>query len=989
MAKREPKRDKVVGLFDRGAQERRISNILDRAVSKRVEQTQSAFVRSRKTPNGIARSMGKKAVRTLRKAMIKALKGSLSRQGPGDTGSSRPSVRKTGADGARSFHFSYYSVSKADGYGPSTSSGLVKGAQSAGAAAAHHAYIEREAALEALYEPHGPEVGGAVGRGRTSAETMDLEAAEEKFQEELLGKAPAKGRAKEGREREPGGMEADAPGAAKAAQAYIENPVKLRNSEIVLNSFGTIGDTFEERLSFWEKLEANERKADARIQNRIICELPHQSTPQARNEILQAFVAPWRDRGVPFHVAVHAPGPENDSRNFHAHLVFSERPAKKMVDPATGKEEWDFAITETYKTASYNKRVRHPFRQDKLREFGEKGFVVGERKRFAEAVTAVMAKVDPTVKFDHRSYKAMGVDVTPMKTVSRILKDRMRQGRATVLDAGITKRMIDAELAALAQKRDADLERMLKVAGRVEALKKDFPSVGKVNRRLAPRDRIGPGASLTRKAFDAVMDKRLAIEAERMERRIVARAEEAVCERVIAATNPRKTAAALREEDPMALAAKAAIVAGLDAAGIAALHAAAREELAEIRKDVAATETRLRRAALANGEAWRKVSGSVSAMFKPAAPAPSPEPAKAPAAPTWKAPPQASVAAAPPKAPQAAIKTKPGPAKAAGKPKVAEFPFKPAPTPPDPEPAKVKAAPAAEAPRTPGGKPRTEPWIDADGKIQYPPGIMQRLDAMMKASYSSVLTGAAFVADLAERGFVVSGPETPGSASAEAKAPEAPKPSVGPERSNGRTEPYAAAASRAPTPGDGSRQAFPTPKSDLPPIVAGWGAPSPAPTAAKAAETAKVQGVATRVTPAPDEHRAEREPGAADPPAGPASPSPRRPATPAPEPKTVAAPTARPAKPAAEAASTGRAVPTSPRTEAEVPTATPMITIRPARERSRSDVVEPSAEAAPPVPGPEEAAPAESAEAVAARKKKEADRKAKRRAAFRKNSLGR
>ena len=611
MAKKTVKKDRVIGLFDRGAQEKRIERILDRAVAKRVKQSERALVRSRNTPKGIARSMGKKAGRAVRKAMIEALKGSLSRQGPGDTGSSRPSVRKAGADGARSFHFQYYSVSKGDGFAPSASGGSVKGAQGAGAAAAHHAYIEREAALEAMYEPHGPEVGVTVGRGRTFAEEMELKAAEERFQKELLGKASAKGRAEEGRERGPGGvgMEADAPGAAKAAQVYIENPVKLRNGEVILNSFGTIGDSFQERLAFWELLEEHETQGNARIQNRIICELPHQSTPQARNDILQAFVAPWREKGVPFHVAVHAPGPENDSRNFHAHVVFSERPAKRMLHPETGEETWDFAIAQTYTTASRNKRTNHPFRQTKLREFGEKGFVVGERKRFAEAVTAVMAKVDPAVKFDHRSYKAMGLDVTPMKTVSRILKDRMRQGRVTVLDAGITKRMIDAELAALAQKRDADLERMLKVAGRIDALKKDFPSIGKVNRRLAPRDRIGPGSSITRKIFDKVMDRRLEIEAERMERRIVARAEEAVCERVIAATNPKKTAAALREEDPMALAAKAAIVAGLDAAGIAALHAAAREELAEIRKDVAATDTRLRRAATANaelgGHVWR------------------------------------------------------------------------------------------------------------------------------------------------------------------------------------------------------------------------------------------------------------------------------------------------------------------------------------------------------------------------------------------------
>ena len=174
MARRPPSRDKVVGLFDRGAQEKRIERILERAVQQRLRQTQRSLVRSRNTPKGIARSMGKKGGRAVRKALVEVLKGSLSRQGPGDTGSSRPSARQSAPDGGgRSFHFQVYSVSK-DAI-PTTAPGKAGGP---GAGAAHHAYIEREAALEAFYEPGGPGASFAVAKGRTFDEVKALREAE-------------------------------------------------------------------------------------------------------------------------------------------------------------------------------------------------------------------------------------------------------------------------------------------------------------------------------------------------------------------------------------------------------------------------------------------------------------------------------------------------------------------------------------------------------------------------------------------------------------------------------------------------------------------------------------------------------------------------------------------------------------------------------------------------------------------------------------------
>ena len=257
------------------------------------------------------------------------------------------------------FHFEHYAVTKSGG-GPAVSNGKLQPAGGAGTASAHARYIERELAVESLYAGNEKETGQDrdletdVGlekrpRGRPSRAQL-AERAIKEAQREI-----------EGIERSLGENQRGA-----AAQAYIENPVKLRNGELVLSSFGNIGDTFAERLRFWELAEEHEPHPGARIQNRLIVELPHQSTAAARLEILQQFTKFFEDRSLPYHAAIHAPGKKNDDRNFHAHIVFTERPAKKIPHPETGETTWDFAIALTTTDQHRNTRTKHPFRQTRL-----------------------------------------------------------------------------------------------------------------------------------------------------------------------------------------------------------------------------------------------------------------------------------------------------------------------------------------------------------------------------------------------------------------------------------------------------------------------------------------------------------------------------------------------------------------------------------------------------------------------------------------------
>ena len=75
-------------------------------------------------------------------------------------------------------------------------------------------------------------------------------------------------------------------------------------------------------------------------------ELPFELTPAQRLQLAEDFChdrfVAGRDCPIPHWCVIHAPDEHNDARNVHMHIVFAERPAKRMINPATGKEVWDF-----------------------------------------------------------------------------------------------------------------------------------------------------------------------------------------------------------------------------------------------------------------------------------------------------------------------------------------------------------------------------------------------------------------------------------------------------------------------------------------------------------------------------------------------------------------------------------------------------------------------------------------------------------------------
>jgi hypothetical protein len=168
-----------------------------------------------------------------------------------------------------------------------------------------------------------------------------------------------------------------------------------------------------------------------RVQTRIIAELPHEITPAQRLKLAKEYCAEFDRMGLPYWAVIHAPDKHNDRRNFHIHIALSERPAKRMAHPATGKPVWDFEIIETYQNKWRHIRTRHPYAQERNREISKLSWVGIERRRFCNALNKILEQSGSSKRYDHRSYKAMGLTQKAKKRIDPKIYAKERKGQMT------------------------------------------------------------------------------------------------------------------------------------------------------------------------------------------------------------------------------------------------------------------------------------------------------------------------------------------------------------------------------------------------------------------------------------------------------------------------------------------------------------------------------------------------------------------------------
>ena len=546
----------------------------------------------------------------------------------GRTAKHRPSIRMTATDtGGRTFHFALTVITKGKrGSKGSTGATVVPDGPAAAIGGSvpdiagkttekfgragrpipitreggHQAYLERNHAVGRDRMP----VGEQSAFGITEGILRDAPA------RAIHDAAAARKWVEAGRGEEPGLSEV---ASEVAAQAYVENVGKVAFVDGTMSSFGTIGQTLQERIAFWDIVHEHESAAGGRTQSRLVLELPHEASPQARHEIVRRYTAAeFGRKNIPYWAAIHEPTKRNNSRNYHAHVVFTERPMRMMTHPDTGEQVWDFTVEVRVRNATRHTRTTHPFRQNRDPETREKNWVKKSRARFALIVNEVMTENKIDVRYDPRSYKDMGLNVVPMASISRILADKSKTQPFLVMDADWTRRMIETEMREAALRRDKTFRQLQHVEEQIEkALRwKRFPR--RANALLPPAMRLHPGHIMGSNMGGRISGKLLNLEAVRLATQFLDEATERTLKYVVEATieiPPSRARANTRpgldEPDPSAL---------------AILHAAAVEELFAFELSRSSRVRGLRQAGNILMESWRLEARTDRKAWAPSSP---------------------------------------------------------------------------------------------------------------------------------------------------------------------------------------------------------------------------------------------------------------------------------------------------------------------------------------------------------------------------------
>ncbi len=114
---------------------------------------------------------------------------------------------------------------------------------------------------------------------------------------------------------------------------------------------GNIGRTPDATKAFWQAAVAEETRRDARVQDRLIVELPHWIRASDRRAIIERFGRVFGERNLPWFAAAHLPDRHGDDRNYHLHLVAGTRPffLTRPIN-ADGDAGWTFAPNKDRKT---------------------------------------------------------------------------------------------------------------------------------------------------------------------------------------------------------------------------------------------------------------------------------------------------------------------------------------------------------------------------------------------------------------------------------------------------------------------------------------------------------------------------------------------------------------------------------------------------------------------------------------------------------------
>jgi hypothetical protein len=152
-----------------------------------------------------------------------------------------------------------------------------------------------------------------------------------------------------------------------------------------------------DRSTLWNTAEKADQRSNSRVAREYQVALPVELSAEQRVALARTFSREIADRyNVAVDLAVHAPRPEGDQRNFHAHLLATTREVTpEGMGPQTGVDMTGQARSELGLPPS-----RQEFRT--------------LRARWAELSNQALREANVEARIDHRSLAAQGIDREPV-----------------------------------------------------------------------------------------------------------------------------------------------------------------------------------------------------------------------------------------------------------------------------------------------------------------------------------------------------------------------------------------------------------------------------------------------------------------------------------------------------------------------------------------------------------------------------------------------
>lgn len=205
----------------------------------------------------------------------------------------------------------------------------------------------------------------------------------------------------------------------------------VEHSEIVLPE-GMNAAWALERSALWNAAEAAEKRADARVAREFVIALPHELNAEKRLESTRDFAQDLANRyGAAVDFAIHAPHPEGDVRNHHAHVLMTTR---QVTEEGFG--------AKTYLELANKELLPRDLPTTQMQ-------LVDIRRSWEGMANERLAQEGLDVRIDHRSHAERGLEIEPTQHMGVASTSMMRRG------GSVERGRIDEDAA----KRNADLVR--------------------------------------------------------------------------------------------------------------------------------------------------------------------------------------------------------------------------------------------------------------------------------------------------------------------------------------------------------------------------------------------------------------------------------------------------------------------------------------------------------------------------------------------------